>query len=175
MELARLMQAEFDKEEKSNQKEEDGEVPCEICYVNLYDDEMETLDRCGHLFHKGCMVEAFKSNILNNNFPILCPMEGCQVEATDRDLKCILSDSLFEKYQSHTLKSYADQHGGSVYCLLTQFLVPHCQLQLHVLPRRGRQRAVRVPGVQEGVLPQLPGRLAQEHDLQGVPDQQHHE
>ena len=51
---------------------------------------------------------------MENNFPLRCPQDGCQAEASENDIKAILPPSLFEKYQSHTLKSYADQHGGSV-------------------------------------------------------------
>lgn len=53
------------------------------------------------------MAESFKTNILSNNFPILCPKEECKKEVTEGDLKRILDESLFEKYQNHTLKAYA--------------------------------------------------------------------
>lgn len=63
------------------------------------------------------MMETFKTNIFNNTFPMRCPQENCQKEVTENDLRAILSPEMFDKYQSHTLKAYADQHGQSVYLI----------------------------------------------------------
>lgn len=53
-------------------------------------------------------------NILSNNFPIICPKEDCKQEVSDADLRRILDEALFEKYQNHTLKAYADRNGDSM-------------------------------------------------------------
>jgi hypothetical protein len=60
------------------------------------------------------MRESFKMNILSNNFPIICLKEDCKKEVSDADLRRILDASLFEKYQNHTLKAYADSNGDSM-------------------------------------------------------------
>lgn len=111
IELARRMQEQFNKEDKQAGEEE--EVPCEICYVNLFEAAVETLE-CGHIFHKNCLVESFKNNISTNAFPIRCPSDDCKREASEGDLRVILSREMFDKYQKHTLKAYADEHGDSI-------------------------------------------------------------
>jgi hypothetical protein len=68
---------------------------------------VETLE-CGHIFHKDCLVEVFRSNISNKTFPLRCPSEDCQAEIRESDLRAILSRELMEKYQQHTLKAYAE-------------------------------------------------------------------
>lgn len=112
IEMARKMQEEFNKEPN---KQEDDDIPCEICYSNLYDDDFLPLDQCGHLFHKNCLSETFKTNILSNNFPLRCPNDECKTEVSQADIRGILDNEQFEKYQSNTLKSYADLNGDSMY------------------------------------------------------------
>jgi hypothetical protein len=60
------------------------------------------------------MTESFKAQIIDNNFPLQCPNEQCKKEVLEADIKSILPSDLFKKYQDHTLKAYADQHGDSV-------------------------------------------------------------
>ena len=67
--MARKMQEEFNNEYKAPVEED---CPCEICYMNLFDEEVETLE-CGDIFHKNCLIETYKSNISSNTFPLRCP------------------------------------------------------------------------------------------------------
>ena len=120
--------------EPNNKMDIEDDTPCEICYCNLYDMEFMLLETCGHMFHKQCLVETFKGNIMSNNFPLRCPNDGCIKEILERDVKEILPKVLFEKYQDHTLKSYAEMHGDSVYKIyLMKILVPNSQLWIYVL------------------------------------------
>lgn len=109
MEMARLLQEEMNKEHPKRGEEE--ETLCDICYCGLYDDKFEGLDACNHFFHVNCMSEAFKANIISNTFPLRCPNVDCLKEVTEGDIKRVLDGPLFEKYQSHTLKAYAEGHG----------------------------------------------------------------
>lgn len=53
---------------------------CEICFVGLYEGVPAFLDHCGHGFHEECMIESFKMQILDNNFPLKCPNETCKAD-----------------------------------------------------------------------------------------------
>ena len=90
------MQEEFDQEKVVGN---DEDVPCEICFCELFDGAIDGSEKCGHFFHTNCLVETFKTNIQNNNFPILCPKEDCKVEMTEIDLKRIMQKPMFLKYQ----------------------------------------------------------------------------
>lgn len=68
------------------------------------------------------MIGLIKTNILNNNFPIRCPKDGCDRNISEFDIKSLLSEELFQKYQDHTLKSYAEVHGDSMYYLFNAAL-----------------------------------------------------
>jgi hypothetical protein len=74
VEFARRIQQEFDEEKPAMGEEE---PPCEICYVNLFEGVVETLE-CGHIFHKNCLAETFRLSIANKTFPLRCPGEECQ-------------------------------------------------------------------------------------------------
>ena len=42
-----------------------------------------------------------------------CADDTCQVEVKDNDIKQVLEETLYVKYQKHTLKFYADTNGDT--------------------------------------------------------------
>lgn len=60
------------------------------------------------------MAEYFKAEISENRFPLKCPNDKCGQEVKDSDIKQILAEGLYKKYEKHTLKHYADMHGDSI-------------------------------------------------------------
>mgnify|MGYP000887854408 FL=1 len=86
---------------------------CQICLAPLFNSlpdepekELSVLDRCGHLFHKECLLPYLKETITTFNFPIQCPFAGCKKEVLETDLKETLPSDLYEKFEEFSLKFY---------------------------------------------------------------------
>lgn len=89
---------------------------CQICLTSLFDEstdspprELSILDRCGHLFHKECLIPYLTETITNWKFPIKCAHRRCMKEILSTNLKEIVSKELFAKFEEFSLKFYLSQ------------------------------------------------------------------
>eukprot|EP01099_Mayorella_cantabrigiensis_P008780 TRINITY_DN857_c0_g1_i1.p1 TRINITY_DN857_c0_g1~~TRINITY_DN857_c0_g1_i1.p1 ORF type:complete len:228 (+),score=37.17 TRINITY_DN857_c0_g1_i1:113-796(+) len=74
-------------------------VECKICYDSFPFQDMESL-ACGHLYCTPCLYSYYKSKIIEANVSnITCPDPTCGQIATGVDIRKIVDDGLFEKFQ----------------------------------------------------------------------------
>lgn len=73
-------------------------VECKICYDTFPFNDMESLS-CGHLYCTPCLYTYYKNKIIEANVNIKCPDPSCEQTANGADIRKIVDDSLFEKFQ----------------------------------------------------------------------------
>ena len=71
---------------------------------------------CEHLFHQECLANYLKTQIADASFPLNCPNPACKVEIADIDLKQILSDADYTKYEVFALNTAVDFQKDLSWC-----------------------------------------------------------
>ncbi|GAM19556.1 hypothetical protein SAMD00019534_027310, partial [Acytostelium subglobosum LB1] len=89
---------------------------CSICYDDLMIDQFYIIDECEHRFCVGCLRHHYQSQI-QMRFPyIKCPQLTCPRKVSYVEVKHILSDEEFVKYDKLLLDCSLQKDKNLVYC-----------------------------------------------------------
>ncbi|KAL4481839.1 hypothetical protein ABPG74_007928 [Tetrahymena malaccensis] len=95
---------------------------CEICYEPMTSNNCYLLI-CKHIYHKVCLSKHCNTLINEKQFPINCPHFKCLIPLQQNEIKKILSEVDFEKYEKFTLQNYIDSNADEFSWCPT----PNCQ------------------------------------------------
>ncbi|XP_040037688.2 E3 ubiquitin-protein ligase RNF14 isoform X1 [Gasterosteus aculeatus] len=108
----------LDFDEEQRQKAFDGKVfGCGICFVEKLGSSCLCFKECQHVYCKACMTEYFQIQIRDGNVQCLnCPEPKCTSIATPSQVKQLVDEELFARYDRLLLQSSLDGMADVVYC-----------------------------------------------------------
>ncbi|XP_008331071.1 E3 ubiquitin-protein ligase RNF14 [Cynoglossus semilaevis] len=90
---------------------------CGICFVEKLGSSCLCFKECQHVYCKACMTEYFQIQIRDGNVQCLnCPEPKCTSVATPLQVKELVNDELFARYDRLLLQSSLDLMADVVYC-----------------------------------------------------------
>ncbi|XP_046740282.1 E3 ubiquitin-protein ligase RNF14-like [Diprion similis] len=114
---------------------------CKICFLDKLGIHCTQFVPCFHVFCKECILTYLEIRIQDGNVKnICCPEEKCLSEATPGQVKDLVSQELFAKYDATLLSVTLDTMTDIVYCPR-----PHCQ---YPVSREPNDRMANCPACQ---------------------------
>jgi ariadne-1 len=115
--IKQLEQQEEEEHKKRRERIKQNEegIDCAICMDNLYSQPIQSLEKCGHIFHEQCMSGYFKTQIDDKKFPLTCPDGECKQELVIADLREILDKTYQNKWSDYTLNNFIETHNTDMY------------------------------------------------------------
>ncbi|KAL0994744.1 hypothetical protein UPYG_G00126600 [Umbra pygmaea] len=124
---------------------------CGICFMEKLGSGCLCFKECQHVYCKACMTEYFQMQIRDGNVQCLnCPEPKCTSLATPSQVKLLVGDELFARYDRLLLQSSLDLMADVVYCPrqsccqavmvepdTTMGICPACQYAFCTLCKRG--------------------------------------
>ncbi|KAM7012568.1 E3 ubiquitin-protein ligase RNF14-like [Tautogolabrus adspersus] len=90
---------------------------CDICFVGWLGSECVQLLACGHIFCRGCLSEFCKLQITEGNVRgVICPNADCPATPTPAQVKSLVGEELFSRYDRLLLQKTLDSMPDVVYC-----------------------------------------------------------
>ncbi|XP_048851387.1 E3 ubiquitin-protein ligase RNF14 isoform X1 [Brienomyrus brachyistius] len=145
--LTRLL----DFDETQRQRVFDGRVySCGICFAEKLGSICLNFKECAHVYCRACLGEYFQIQIRDGNVQCLnCPEPECSSVATPSQVKLLVGEELFARYDRLLLQSSLDLMADVVYCPrkmchsavmtepnATMGICPSCQFAFCVLCKR---------------------------------------
>jgi E3 ubiquitin-protein ligase RNF14 len=94
---------------------------CTICDGKYCGTKMSYIQGCSHFFCKNCLAEYIGSLIINGEIDkIVCPFESCKVNITDTDIKKLVSEEVFNKYESFSVMKAIQNSKDFSWCPLCE-------------------------------------------------------
>ncbi|XP_040006892.1 E3 ubiquitin-protein ligase RNF14 [Xiphias gladius] len=108
----------LDFDEAQRQRVFDSKVfSCGICFVEKLGSNCLCFKECQHVYCKACMTEYFQIQIRDGNVQCLnCPEPKCTSLATPLQVKQLVDEELFARYDRLLLQSSLDLMADVVYC-----------------------------------------------------------
>lgn len=108
----------LDFDEAQRQRVFDGKVfCCGICFVEKLGSNCLCFKDCQHVYCKACITEYFQIQIRDGNVQCLnCPEPKCTSLATQLQVKQLVDEELFARYDRLLLQSSLDLMADVVYC-----------------------------------------------------------
>ncbi|XP_040908018.1 E3 ubiquitin-protein ligase RNF14 isoform X2 [Toxotes jaculatrix] len=108
----------LDFDEAQRQRVFDSKVfCCGICFVEKLGSSCLCFKECQHVYCKACMTEYFQIQIRDGNVQCLnCPEPKCTSLATPSQVKQLVDEELFARYDRLLLQSSLDLMADVVYC-----------------------------------------------------------
>ncbi|KAI7796137.1 E3 ubiquitin-protein ligase RNF14-like isoform X2 [Triplophysa rosa] len=116
----------LDFDEAQKQKVFDGKVfCCGICFSEKLGSSCLLFKECQHVYCKACMKEYFEIQIRDGKVQCLdCPEPECTSVATPTQVKLLVGEEEFARYDRLLLQSSLDQMADVVYCPRTSCCTP---------------------------------------------------
>ncbi|XP_029527653.1 E3 ubiquitin-protein ligase RNF14-like [Oncorhynchus nerka] len=142
----------LDFDEAQRQKVFDGKAfCCSICFMEKLGSSCLCFKECQHVYCKACMTEYFGIQIRDGNVQCLnCPEPKCTSLAMPSQVKLLVGEELFTRYDRLLLQSSLDLMADVVYCPrqsccqavmveqdTTMGICPACQYAFCTLCKRG--------------------------------------
>ncbi|XP_070688663.1 E3 ubiquitin-protein ligase RNF14-like [Pempheris klunzingeri] len=90
---------------------------CSVCFMSLLGSECVQLAECGHIFCKACLSEFCKLQITEGNVRgVTCPQGDCTATPTPAQVKSLVGEELFSRYDRLLLQITLDCMADVVYC-----------------------------------------------------------
>ena len=91
---------------------------CDICYNEIDLAEVKQFSRCGHIFCTKCICEHYRFKIEDQNLvkQIKCPQYGCPRQATEEEIKQIVSTDTFQKMQKYMFNHLVLEEKDLMFC-----------------------------------------------------------
>uniref|UniRef100_A0A3B4UVB0 RBR-type E3 ubiquitin transferase n=1 Tax=Seriola dumerili TaxID=41447 RepID=A0A3B4UVB0_SERDU len=91
---------------------------CSVCFVGWLGSECVQLLECGHIFCQTCLTEFCKLQITEGNVRgVTCPQADCTASPTPAQVKSLVGEELFSRYDRLLLQSTLDLMPADVaYC-----------------------------------------------------------
>lgn len=108
----------LDFDEAQRQKAFDSKIfGCGICFVEKLGSGCLCFKECQHVYCKACMTEYFQIQIRDGNVQgLCCPEPKCTSLATPLQVKQLVDEDLFARYDRLLLQSSLDLMADVVYC-----------------------------------------------------------
>ncbi|XP_031725540.1 E3 ubiquitin-protein ligase RNF14-like [Anarrhichthys ocellatus] len=90
---------------------------CGVCFVSFLGSDCVHLPECGHIFCKACLTKFCTLQITEGNVKgVTCPEADCSATPTPSQVKCLVGEELFSRYDRLLLQSTLDCMADVVYC-----------------------------------------------------------
>ncbi|XP_015248809.1 PREDICTED: E3 ubiquitin-protein ligase RNF14-like [Cyprinodon variegatus] len=90
---------------------------CGVCFSNCLGSECVQLYECGHIFCRACLRDFCKAQITEGNVGgVTCPQPDCPATPTPAQVKCLVGEELFHRYDQLLLQSTLDRMPDITYC-----------------------------------------------------------
>lgn len=90
---------------------------CGVCFTGWLGSECVQLYKCGHIFCRACLSEFWKAQITEGNIlGVTCPQAECTATATPAQVKTLVGEELFLRYDRLLLQSSLDCMPDITYC-----------------------------------------------------------
>ena len=92
---------------------EELEMECSICCEKITFSTVCPVS-CGHILHRTCFNEYFKSKVEVKNFPIMCPEEKCYQDISISDIQEYIDRPTKEKYFEFSLHAFVEENSKNI-------------------------------------------------------------
>ncbi|XP_034736904.1 E3 ubiquitin-protein ligase RNF14-like [Etheostoma cragini] len=90
---------------------------CGVCFVGWLGSDCVQLPDCGHIFCKACLAEFCKLQITEGNVrAVTCPEADCSATPTPAQVRRLVGEELFSRYDRLLLQSTLDCMADVLYC-----------------------------------------------------------
>ncbi|XP_068581155.1 E3 ubiquitin-protein ligase RNF14-like isoform X2 [Cebidichthys violaceus] len=90
---------------------------CGVCFEGFLGSDCVQLPECGHIFCKACLTKFCTLQITEGNVKgVSCPEADCSATPTPPQVKCLVGEELFSRYDRLLLQSTLDCMADVVYC-----------------------------------------------------------
>ncbi|XP_026179386.1 E3 ubiquitin-protein ligase RNF14-like [Mastacembelus armatus] len=90
---------------------------CGVCFISRFGSECVQLPDCDHIFCQTCLVEFFTFQITEGNVRgVTCPQADCTGSPAPAQVKSLVGEELFSRYDRLLLQSTLDRMSDVVYC-----------------------------------------------------------
>ncbi|KAF1385384.1 hypothetical protein PFLUV_G00107190 [Perca fluviatilis] len=90
---------------------------CGVCFMRWLGSDCVQLPECGHIFCQACLAEFCKLQITEGNVrAVTCPEADCSATPTPAQVKRLVGEELFSRYDRLLLQSTLDCMADVVYC-----------------------------------------------------------
>uniref|UniRef100_A0A8C9YXD4 RBR-type E3 ubiquitin transferase n=1 Tax=Sander lucioperca TaxID=283035 RepID=A0A8C9YXD4_SANLU len=90
---------------------------CGVCFMGWLGSDCVQLSECGHIFCQACLAEFCKLQITEGNIrAVTCPEADCSATPTPAQVKRLVGEELFSRYDRLLLQSTLDCMADVVYC-----------------------------------------------------------
>ncbi|KAF7660953.1 hypothetical protein LDENG_00272200 [Lucifuga dentata] len=90
---------------------------CGVCFMSWLGSECVQLWECGHVYCRSCLAQFCKVQIAEGNVRgVTCPQPGCNATPTPAQVKLLIGEELFSRYDRLLLQSSLDSMADVAYC-----------------------------------------------------------
>lgn len=90
---------------------------CNVCFTKKFGKESIAFHPCSHVFCNLCMAEYFKIKIFSGSVKALtCPFDNCDSQAIPNQVRNLVDDEVYGKYEDLLLQSSLDCMNDVLYC-----------------------------------------------------------
>nr|XP_046248391.1 E3 ubiquitin-protein ligase RNF14-like [Scatophagus argus] len=90
---------------------------CGVCFMSWLGSDCVRLHECGHIFCRKCLAQFCKLQITEGNVrAVTCPQADCTATPTPAQVKSLVGDELFSRYDRLLLQNTLDCMPDVVYC-----------------------------------------------------------
>ncbi|XP_034558258.1 E3 ubiquitin-protein ligase RNF14-like [Notolabrus celidotus] len=90
---------------------------CGVCFMGWLGSECIQMFECGHIFCRGCLAKFCKLQITEGNVQnVTCPDADCPATPTPAQVKSLVGEELFSRYDRLLLQTTLDHMPDVVYC-----------------------------------------------------------
>ncbi|XP_068175640.1 E3 ubiquitin-protein ligase RNF14-like [Antennarius striatus] len=90
---------------------------CGVCYTSRLGSDCVQLPGCGHVFCRACLTQFCKLQITEGNVRgVTCPQSACTAGPTPAQVKSLVGEELFSRYDRLLLQNTLDAMPDVVYC-----------------------------------------------------------
>ena len=90
---------------------------CNVCFSEKFGKQCLQFMQCQHVFCKDCLKSFFEIQIKDGNVQsLLCPEDGCDSAATQGQVRDVVDEALFHRYDRLLLQSSLDTMSDIMYC-----------------------------------------------------------
>nr|XP_057929580.1 E3 ubiquitin-protein ligase RNF14-like [Doryrhamphus excisus] len=90
---------------------------CAVCFMSYLGSECVQIKECGHVFCQPCLSEFCKLQITEGNVhSVTCAQAGCTAFPTPAQVKSLVGEELFSRYDRLLLQSTLDSMADVMYC-----------------------------------------------------------
>lgn len=97
-------------------EENDNEVECSICSMDVKESEMHSLNICGHSFCLDCWEAYLSIQINEGQSYVNCAHKDCSALVPETEVKMLVSAVVYQKYCTFFMQSFVDNNDNVKWC-----------------------------------------------------------